>query len=540
MPTATPSEILQHIEKRRTFAIISHPDAGKTTLTEKLLLYGGAIHLAGSVKARKTNRHALSDWMDIEKQRGISVTSSAMQFQYKEYHINILDTPGHQDFSEDTYRTLVAADSAVMLIDGAKGVEAQTIKLFQVCRMRNIPIFTFVNKMDRAARSPFDLMAELEEVLGIVSCPVHWPIGTDGDFKGIYHRDTGMVEIYLPDESHGVKKARSFMAFPDDPEIRRHIGDYLYHKLREELELLDGAGDALDIDRVLKGELTPMFFGSAMNSFGVESFLNHFLSMTTPPLPRHASTGEISPTHPEFSAFVFKIQANMNPAHRDRLAFIRVCSGKFTKGMEAFHVQAGKEIRMAQPQQFMAQDRESVEEAWPGDIIGLFDPGVFRLGDTLLTGGERFTFLGIPLFAPEHFARVTPEDTLKRKQFLNGINQLSEEGAIQTFRRVDIGTGEQIVGVVGVLQFEVLEYRLKSEYGVQVKLDMLPFRFVRWVTGTAQTDRLQLSSTTRLAEDSRQRPVLLFENEWSIRWALDNNKGLSLQDVAPRYEGETI
>ena len=540
-PNTTAQELREELARRRTFAIISHPDAGKTTLTEKLLLYGGAIHLAGSVKARKTNRHAVSDWMEIEKQRGISVTSSAMQFHYNGYHINILDTPGHQDFSEDTYRTLVAADSAVMLIDGARGVEPQTIKLFEVCRMRGIPIFTFVNKMDRAAKNPFDLMSELEEVLGIHSCPLHWPIGVDGDFKGIYHRDTGMVEAYLPDESHGMSRANAVIAPPDDPQIRALIGDYLYDQLMEDLELLDGAGDELDIQRVRSGELTPMFFGSAMNSFGVESFLHHFLELTPPPTGRNSTAGVIAPDNPEFSAFVFKIQANMNPAHRDRLAFIRICSGKFEKGMDAFHVQGNKEVRLTQPQQFMAQDRESVDVAWPGDIIGLFDPGIYHLGDTLLTGSQRFAFEGIPVFAPEHFARVAPIDTMKRKQFNSGISQLSEEGAIQTFHRVDVSTGEQIVGVVGVLQFEVLEYRLKSEYGVDVKLERLGFRFVRWVKGGTDPSGLSLTSTTRVAKDDEGRFVLLFENEWSIRWALENNSGLELADISPRSaEGETL
>ena len=536
---STPANLAEAIERRRTFAIISHPDAGKTTLTEKLLLYGGAIHLAGSVKARKASKHAVSDWMEIEKQRGISVTSSAMQFFYDGYHINILDTPGHQDFSEDTYRTLVAADSAVMLIDGAKGVEPQTIKLFHVCRMRGIPIFTFVNKMDRAAKNPLDLMAEIEDVLGITTCPMNWPIGTDGDFQGIYHRHEKHVELYDPDDDHGATRVHSVQSGLDDEALCTRLGEYHVRKLKEELELLEGAGDELELNRVLQGKLSPMFFGSAMNNFGVEGFLEKFLTLTPPPTPRLADTGVIEPSMPEFSAFVFKIQANMNPAYRDRLAFIRICSGMFQKNMEVFHVQAGKRIKLTQPQQFMAQEREAVECAYPGDIIGLFDPGIFRLGDTLAEGNQPFQFEGIPLFAPEHFVAVSPIDSLKRKQFVKGILQLSEEGAIQTFKRPDISREELIVGVVGVLQFEVLQYRLQNEYGVNMRMDRLAYRFVRWITALEGTQEvLQLTSTTLRALDSAGRPVLLFENEWSIQWALDHNQGLAVADTSPRKTAE--
>ena len=526
--------ILKEVARRRTFAIISHPDAGKTTLTEKLLLYGGAIHLAGSVKARKSSRHATSDWMEIEKQRGISVTSSAMQFQYNNYAINILDTPGHQDFSEDTYRTLVAADSAVMLIDGAKGVEPQTIKLFHVCRMRNIPIFTFVNKMDRAAKDPFELMEEIENVLGIRSCPINWPIGTMGDFKGVYHRSSNKVELYDDDESHGAKKTLASFKTPDDPATREFIGDYLHNQLIDEIELLDGAGDELDMDLVQKGELTPMFFGSAINNFGVESFLEYFLEYTLPPSPRTSDKGVVPVDSDTFSAFVFKIQANMNPAHRDRLAFMRICSGKFEAGMDAVQASTGKSVRLAQPQQFMADERSSVKEAWPGDIIGLFDPGIFCLGDTLVAGKETFKYQGIPLFAPEHFARIAPEDSLKRKQFVKGVTQLSEEGAIQVFKRIDVGREELVCGVVGVLQFDVLKHRLKSEYGVDIRFERLSFRFVRWITNEVDIKNLNLTSTTRIARDTQERPVLLFENEWSIHWALENNEGMELADTAVR------
>jgi len=531
--TQLSKQALEQIEKRRTFAIISHPDAGKTTLTEKLLLYGGAIRQAGSVKARKAERHATSDWMEIEKQRGISVTSSAMQFEFDGYRINILDTPGHQDFSEDTYRVLVAADAAVMLIDAAKGVEAQTIKLFKVCRMRGIPIFTFVNKMDRAAKDPFELMEELEQVLGIRSCPMNWPIGVDGDFQGVYQRKDGHVLLYSGG-NHGMSVADELSVPLDSPECEKALAQHYRDRLRDEIELLDEAGDPFQLDAVLAGQLTPLFFGSAAPNCGVEPFLEAFLDITPPPLPREADTGMINPTEPYFSGFIFKIQANMNPAHRDRLAFVRIVSGEFEKNMTVYHSGTQKQMQLKQPQQFMADEREAVENAYAGDIIGLFDPGCFRLGDTLSTG-PKLQFQSIPVFAPEHFARVRPEDSMKRKQFLKGIYQLAEEGAIQTFRRTETGREEFIVGVVGVLQFEVLEHRLKTEYGVTMLMDRLPFRFVRWVTKTPKpVDELKLTSTSGRAFDSADREVLLFENDWSIRLACENNEGLELSDTATR------
>ena len=524
--------IHDEVVRRRTFAIISHPDAGKTTLTEKLLLYGGAIHAAGSVKARKAEKHAVSDWMEIEKQRGISVTSSVMLFDYNGYRINILATPGHQDFSEDTYRTLVAADSAVMLIDAAKGVEQQTIKLFQVCRKRNIPIFTFVNKLDRAGKNPFDLMDEIETVLGIRACPMNWPIGTDGDFKGVYHRETGRVELFSGG-NHGQSKVESVTGDALDPQFASLLGEYHHNKLIEDIELLDAAGDEFDIDKVLNGKLTPMFFGSAMNNFGVQPFLEKFLEITAPPTPRESDSGIIDPESSDFSGFIFKIQANMNPAHRDRIAFMRICSGKFEKGMTVKLARTGKDLKLAQPQQFMAQERESVEEAYAGDIIGLFDPGVFALGDTVYTG-RKIAFAGIPVFAPEHFARIKPVDTMKRKQFLKGITQLAQEGAIQIFKDRSYSAEEIIVGVVGVLQFEVLEHRLRTEYNVEISSQQLPFRFIRWLPEGTETDKIKLSSSTKVASDLKERPVVLFENDWSIRWAEENNKGLILSDISER------
>ncbi len=522
----------REIERRRTFAIISHPDAGKTTLTEKLLLYGGAIHMAGSVKARKTARHATSDWMEIEKQRGISVTSSVMQFNYNNCCINILDTPGHQDFSEDTYRTLVAADSSVMLLDGAKGVETQTVKLFQICKMRGIPIFTFINKMDRASKDPFGLMQELEDVLGIHSVPMNWPIGIHGDFKGVYNRQLNQIELFTNDKSHGQAIIHSNKGDVTDPIFKDLLGEPYYSKLIEDIELLDMAGDSFDLNRILKGELTPIFFGSAMTNFGVEPFLEEFLKMSPPPGDRLFDEDFIEANGEDFTGFIFKIQANMNPNHRDRLAFMRICSGVFEKGMQVNHSNSGKQVRLAQPQQFMAQEREMVETAYPGDIVGLFDPGIFRIGDVLSTQAG-LEFHGIPSFPPEHFARVAAKDTMKRKQFLKGITQLSEEGAIQIYKEPDIGVEEFVVGAVGVLQFDVLEHRLKNEYYVDLKLTNLSLRFARWISEIdVHPHDLNVTSTTRLVKDNKDNFVLLFENEWSIQWALDKNKGLSLRDIS--------
>ena len=523
------TKLQEEIKRRRTFAIISHPDAGKTTLTEKFLLYGGAINLAGSVKGRKTARHAVSDWMEIEKERGISVTSSVLQFHYRDYCINILDTPGHQDFSEDTYRTLMAADSAVMVIDGSKGVEAQTIKLFKVCVMRHIPIFTFINKMDREANDPFDLIGEIEEVLGIRTCPINWPIGSGKSFKGVYDRETGKITRFFA-ANNGQKEVETVEADLGDPALDELITKPLHDQLAEEIELLDGASDEFDLERVSAGELSPVFFGSALTNFGVETFLNHFLDMTTPPLPRKTTDGIVDPFSEDFSAFVFKIQANMNKAHRDRIAFIRICSGEFDAGMEVTHVQGGRKIRLAQPQQMMADERKHVEEAFAGDIIGIFDPGIFSIGDTLCTG-KQVQFEGIPTFAPEHFARVRQVDTMKRKQFVKGIEQIAQEGAIQIFREMNTGMEEIIVGVVGVLQFEVLQYRLKSEYNVEIGLDILPYEHIRWIENPGiDVDSISVTSDTRKIRDLKGNPLLIYTHPWSIKTILDRNEGLILSE----------
>jgi len=525
------SEITNEIKKRRTFAIISHPDAGKTTLTEKFLLYGGAINQAGSVKGKATAKHAVSDWMEIEKERGISVTSSVLQFNYGGYCINILDTPGHQDFSEDTYRTLMAADSAVMVIDASKGVEAQTRKLFKVCVMRHIPIFTFINKLDREAKDTFELLDDIEKELGIATCPINWPIGSGKEFKGVYDRAKREVELFS-DTKKGTAMGEVKTVPIDAPETEELIGSDAKDILADEIELLDGAAAEFDQELVDKGQLSPVFFGSALTNFGVETFLKHFLKMTTSPLPRKSDHGEIDPmTEKDFSAFVFKIQANMNKAHRDRIAFMRICSGEFEAGMSVYHVQGGKDVRLSQPQQMMASERKMIDKAYGGDIIGVFDPGIFSIGDTLTTSKEKFAYEGIPTFAPEHFARVRQVDTMKRKQFVKGINQIAQEGAIQIFQEFNTGMEEIIVGVVGVLQFDVLKYRLQNEYNVEIRLENLPYEYIRWIENEEiDMDRLSGTSDMKKIMDLKGHPLLLFAHEWSIRMTEERNEGLILSE----------
>ena len=525
------NSIEQEIGRRRTFAIISHPDAGKTTLTEKFLLYGGAINTAGSVKGKANSKHAVSDWMEIEKERGISVTSSVLQFEYEGKCINILDTPGHEDFSEDTYRTLMAADCAVMVIDASKGVEPQTIKLFKVCVMRHIPIFTFINKMDREAKDTFDLLDDIEKVLGIETCPINWPIGCGKEFKGVYERASRNILRFEAVSTGGAKEAKETIISADDDNAADLIGEDFYENLMEEIELLDGAAADLDMEKVHQGKLSPVFFGSALTNFGVEPFLEHFLKMTNRPLARTSKGEEVDPVENGFSAFVFKIQANMNKAHRDRIAFMRICSGKFEAGMEVTHVQGGRKIRLSQPQQMMAQDRKIVEEAYAGDIIGVFDPGIFSIGDTLCTG-EKVEFEGIPTFAPEHFARVRQMDTMKRKQFIKGISQIAQEGAIQIFQEFNTGMEEIIVGVVGVLQFEVLTYRLENEYNVEVKLEKLPYEYIRWVENADEIDvaKIQGTSDMKRIKDLKDNPLLLFVNSWSVGMVEERNPKLKLSE----------
>ena len=531
------STLEKEIKRRRTFAIISHPDAGKTTLTEKFLLYGGAIQLAGAVKGKKSARHATSDWMEIEKQRGISVTSSVMQFEYDDFCINILDTPGHQDFSEDTYRTLMAADSAVMVIDASKGVEAQTRKLFKVCVMRGIPIFTFINKMDRDAQSPFDLMEEIERELGIQTYPINWPIGSGKEFKGVYDRNNKHILKFTSSEKGGQKEAEVLEVSLEDAELEDLLTATLAQTLKDDVELLDGASYDFDLQAVQDGKLSPVFFGSALTNFGIETFLNNFLDMTPPPLARESEGKEISPFSENFSGFIFKIQANMNKAHRDRLAFLRICSGEYNRGMEVYHVQAERKIKMAQSTQMMAQERETVDVAYAGDIIGLFDPGIFAIGDTLCSPEKKVKFGAIPTFAPEHFAKVTQKDTMKRKQFVKGVEQIAQEGAIQIFRQLHGGMEEIMVGAVGVLQFEVLEYRLKNEYGVDIRLEKQPHGHIRWIKSKEVIpEKLTLTSDTKIVQDMKGVPLLLFVNEWSIRWVLEHNDGLELSEFGTAEE----
>ncbi len=524
------SDIKKEINRRRTFAIISHPDAGKTTLTEKLLLYGGAIQLAGSVKGKATARHAVSDWMELEKQRGISITSSVMQFEYNGYCINILDTPGHQDFSEDTYRTLMAADSVVMVIDAAKGIEPQTRKLFQVVAMRDIPIFTFINKLDREARDPFELIDQLEKEFGIGTYPMNWPISCGVNFKGVFDREKRAIITFQNGFKGQNKLDTEYCDITDTEKMDSIIGEYLRKDLVDQIELLDGASWDFDLDKVRHGKLSPVFFGSALTNFGVEQFLESFLTMTTPPLPRETKEGKVDPLDEEFSAFVFKIQANMNKAHRDRLTFMRICSGKFERGKEYYHIQSGKSMKLPQPQQLMAQEREIVDTAYAGDIIGVFDPGIFSIGDTVCAAKRKVEFEGIPTFAPEHFAVYEQKDTLKRKQFVKGMTQIAQEGAIQIFHEPDSGMERVIVGVVGVLQFEVLEHRLKNEYNVEVVKTAMPYEHIRWIANKdIDPKTLNLTSDTKVVQDFKNNNLLIFTSEWNINWALQKNEGLILE-----------
>jgi peptide chain release factor 3 len=542
------------VKRRRTFAIISHPDAGKTTLTEKLLLYGGAIHLAGAVRAKGAQRNTTSDWMEIEKQRGISISTSVLQFEYNSSIINLLDTPGHKDFSEDTYRTLMAADAAVMLIDAAKGVEPQTRKLFEVCRMRGIPIFTFINKMDRPSREPLDLLDELEKVLGIRSCPMTWPIGSGDRFRGVYDRESEQILFFTKDgENKGKKIQAKKMQGIDDPEFLKALAgekndtyeaEELYNQFKSELELLEMAGDAFDWDRVLRGDLSPVFFGSAMNNFGIESFLNRFIELAPQPAPRvgyskeNPEGAEVSPISSKFSAFVFKIQANMDPAHRDRVAFVRICSGHFERNMQVKHARLEKEIKLAMPVSFFGQERVVVEEAWPGDVIGLVDTSSsLRIGDTL-SDIKTLEYKGVPSFSPEHFCQIILKDPMKRKQLQKGLEQLSEEGVVQIYRQRGLGDKDPVLGAVGALQFEVLQHRLLAEYNVDVRIDKMGYTHARWVIGeNINPDLFDRREDSRSLLDRDDNPVLLFKSEWALRYATENYKTLQFSVTAPIKKG---
>ncbi len=533
MSTEIQPQLLTAVEQRRNFAIISHPDAGKTTLTEKLLLYGGAIHEAGAVKARRDQRKATSDWMEMEKQRGISITSTVLQFGYAGFQINLLDTPGHQDFSEDTYRTLAAADNAVMLIDTAKGLEPQTRKLFEVCKMRQLPIFTFINKLDRPGREPLDLLDEIEQELGLQTYAVNWPIGSGDRFQGVFDRQQRKIHLFER-TAHGKKEAADTLFELNDPRLPQLIEPDLYRQFQEDLELLDGVGAELDLAAIHAGRMTPVFFGSAMTNFGVELFLQYFLQYALQPGSRESNIGHIEPDYPEFSGFVFKLQANMDPKHRDRVAFVRVCTGKFEKDMAVSHTRTGKTVRLSRPQKLFAQDRESIDEAYPGDVIGLNNPGVFAIGDTIYTGTNKLEYAGIPSFSPELFAYLRNPNPSKFKQFQKGVTELREEGAVQIMYSADDAKRDPILAAVGQLQFEVVQFRLKNEYGVETLLEPLGYSVARWVLdGWPALEAAGKLFNTMVVKDNLEQPVLLFKNEWNVGQVQGDHPSLRLSKIAP-------
>lgn len=523
------------VARRRNFAIISHPDAGKTTLTEKLLLYGGAIQQAGAVKAKGEQRRVTSDWMEIEKQRGISITSTVLQFDYNGNTINLLDTPGHQDFSEDTYRTLAAADNAVMLEDAAKGLEPQTRKLFEVCKMRQIPIFTFINKMDRPGREPLELLDEIEKELGLAPWAVNWPIGSGERFRGVIDRRSR--EVILFQRAERGRQATEYRLQLNDPNLKNLVEPELLDQAMEELELLDTAGAELELDLVHAGALTPVFFGSAMTNFGVHPFLDTFLELAQKPVARQSREGPVDPLRTDFSGFVFKLQANMDARHRDRVAFVRVCSGKFEKDMTVQHARSGRSIRLSRPQKLFGQDREVVDEAFPGDVIGLNNPGMFAIGDTLYSG-TRVEYEGIPCFSPELFAWLRNPNPSAFKSFRKGVNELREEGAVQILYDTDQSKRDPILAAVGQLQLEVVQHRLENEYGVPTRLEPLGFSVARWVNGgwpmLESVGRIFNCKTVR---DCWDRPVLLFKNDWNLNQLQEDHPALELASVAPVVSG---
>ena len=531
------ADLADAVEQRRNFAIISHPDAGKTTLTEKLLLYGGAIQEAGAVKAKRAQRSATSDWMELEQQRGISITSTVLQFAYGGYTINLLDTPGHQDFSEDTYRTLAAADNAVMLEDAAKGLEPQTLKLFEVCRLRALPIFTFFNKMDRPAREPLELLDEIEQRLGLQTYAVNWPIGMGDRFKGVFDRRKRQIHLFER-SVHGSRVAKDTVLELGDPRLEDLIDRDLYYQFKDELEVIEELGPELDLEAVHAGQQTPVFFGSAMTNFGVQLFLDAFLDYALKPSPRSSTLGDIPPTHEDFSGFVFKLQANMDPKHRDRIAFVRVCSGKFEKDMVVSHARSGKSVRLSHPQKLFGQGRESLEEAYPGDVIGLNNPGVFAIGDTIYQG-KRLEYDGIPCFSPEIFAYLKNPNPSKYKQFQKGVSELREEGAVQIMFSSDESKRDPILAAVGQLQLEVVQYRMQHEYGVETRLEPLPYAVARWVDGGWEAlEAVGRLFNTVTVKDSWDRPVLLFRNEWNCQQIEADHPKLKLSTIAPVVSGK--
>ena len=525
----------EEVRKRRNFAIISHPDAGKTTLTEKLLLYGGAIQQAGAVKARGEQRKVTSDWMELEKQRGISITSTVLQFAYKNKTINLLDTPGHQDFSEDTYRTLAAADNAVMLEDAAKGLEPQTRKLFEVCRMRQIPIFTFINKMDRPGQEPLELLDEIESELGLSTFAVNWPIGSGELFRGVIERSTKEVILFARAERGKQSKEKRLQI--NDPELKNLVEQDLLIKALEEIEILDEAGFELNQELILSGELTPVFFGSAMTNFGVRPFLDNFLELSQGPVARNSVDGPVVPTRDSFSGFVFKLQANMDPKHRDRVAFVRVCSGKFRKDMTVQHARTGRQIRLSRPQKIFGQDRAVVDDAYPGDVIGLNNPGMFSIGDTLFIG-TRVEFEGIPCFSPEIFSWLRNPNPSAFKNFRKGVNELREEGAVQILYDTDQSKRDPILAAVGQLQLEVVQHRLLSEYGVETRLEPMGYQVARWVKGGwPALEKIGRIFNCKTVQDAWLRPVLLFKNDWNLNQLKEDHPEIELNSVAPVVSG---
>ena len=527
-------DIKSEIAKRRTFAIISHPDAGKTTLTEKLLLYGGAVQLAGSVTARKNQRASTSDWMELERKRGISISSTVLQFDYDGYRINLLDTPGHKDFSEDTYRVLTAVDAVVMVIDAGKGIESQTRKLFEVCRKREVPIFTFMNKCDRPTLEPLALLDELERVLNIGAFPVNWPIGNGPDFKGVYDRNEHQVHLFERTVG-GAYRAPVSIGGLSDPVIRARLDDATFHKVTEELGMLEHAGESFDAAAVLAGKTTPVFFGSAMNNFGVKLMLDGFLKHSSAPRPHAAAAGVISPEDPDFSGFIFKIQANMDPKHRDRIAFLRVCSGQFERDMTVIHSRTGKKVRLSSSHKLFANERETLDEAFPGDIIGLVGHSEFGIGDTLGTN-PGIVYHEIPRFTPESFAFLYNPNTAKFKQFRQGLDQLLQEGVIQILHLKDSATKIPLLAAVGPLQFEVVQYRLETEYGAASRLEAAPWTVMRWLPPEMKEDDLEnlpLPTGAKIAFDSDQNPVALFANDWSQNYFSQSNPKVELS-LLPR------
>ncbi len=528
-----PRSLSEEIARRRTFAIISHPDAGKTTLTEKLLLYGGALHLAGSVRARKNQRTATSDWMELEKERGISITSTVLQFEYEGHCINLLDTPGHKDFSEDTYRVLTAVDSVIMVIDAAKGIEERTKKLFEICRLRHIPIFTFINKLDRPAQEGLALLDELEKVLGIGAFPVTWPLGSGQDFRGVYDRLSHQL-FRFERTVGGAYRAPFQVSGPDDPGLRESIDPTLYDTWRQEIEILSAAGEQFDRDAVMAGQITPVFFGSAMTNFGVQLLLEYFVKYGAPPAPRPSNGQLISPEQDDFSAFVFKVQANMNPRHRDTIAFIRICSGIFEKDMTVLDPESGKPIRLAYPQKLFGTERESIERAYPGDIVGLVAHRSFRIGDTL-TSRPDLRYKEIPRFPPEVFATLSNPNPSKFKQFKQGLDQMLAEGVIQQFKSLNSVTNSVLLGAVGQLQFEVLVHRLQNEYGADTRLEPAPYTQIRWFAPDIDRVALQdeyLGSGVALAEDIEGELVILFPEKWSLDYFIQKHPKLTLHTVS--------